>query len=45
MSVTRAEQQAAWREDHMRQELADMQQVRCMCKVPALVDMIGLCWL
>ena len=27
MSVSRAEQQAAWREDHMRQELADMQQV------------------
>ena len=28
MSVSRAEQQAAWREDHMRQELADMQQVK-----------------
>ena len=27
MSVSRAEQQAAWREDHMRQELADMQEV------------------
>lgn len=27
MSVSRTEQQAAWREDHMRQELADMQQV------------------
>ena len=28
MSVSRTEQQAAWREEHMRQEVADIQQVR-----------------
>ncbi len=29
MSVSRAEQQLAWREDHMKQEVADVQKV-CM---------------
>ena len=27
MSVSRAEQQLAWREDHMKQEVADVQKV------------------
>ena len=27
MSMSRTEQQATWREDHLRQEIADMQQV------------------
>ena len=29
MSVSRAEQQVAWKEDHMNQEIANIQIVRC----------------
>ena len=30
MSVSRGEQQLAWREDHMKQEVADVQKVKCL---------------
>ena len=33
MSVSRAEQQLAWKEDHMNQEVANIQSVRMMCLV------------
>ncbi len=37
-SLSRAEQQAAWREDHLRQEVADVQQVPVMAFSLALAS-------